>query len=181
MSLSQMGALPWKVILAGMLVTAALSGCQTSTPPPSALGEWKAPAQLLRNEVAGRIPADAVRELPDSVDASANCGDGGLKRYWRSKQLIFINPESAGRVAEIFESTVASLRDQGWEGDATDPSPTEHEVKLVKDKVDLIIDLKATEADDDGMRGAFELAVTGPCVMTDGPESDEVKRLEGRN
>lgn len=175
-----MGALPLSVVLATLVIGATLTGCATSS-ELSLLGESKAPAQLLRNEVASRIPAEAVRELADSVDASANCGDGGLKRYWRSKQLIFINRENADRVAEIFETTVESLREQGWEGELTDPSPTVHEMTLAKEKVDLTIELRATEADDDGLQGTLELVVAGPCVKTDGPDSEDVKQLEGRS
>lgn len=175
----QMGALPYRALAVALMV-ATLSGCSApSTLSP--LAESKAPAQLLRNEIAGRIPADVVRELPDSVDASSNCGDGGLKRYWRSKQSIFINRENAERVAEIFDETVASLRDQGWEGEVSSPSPTVHEVKLAKKKVDLTIEFQGNEADADGLRGTLELAVTGPCVMTEGPDSADVKQLEHRS
>ena len=36
------------------------------------------------------------------------------------------------------------------------------------------------DPDGDGLGAMIGVTVSGPCVKTDGPESDEVKKLEGR-
>lgn len=161
------------------VVVAALAGCASNG--ASSLGASKAPAQLLRNEVAGRIPTGAVSELADSVDTSEECGGDGAMRFWRSSQLVFINSDNAARVGELFDSLLVSLEKQGWTGSVSAPTPSVHAVFLSSETIDSKIEIRATEADEWGKGGTFELAVTGPCVETSGADSDEVKELEGRN
>jgi len=169
-----------RAVVIASVIAVAVTGC-AGAPEVSALGASKAPAQLLRNEVASRIPTEAVRELADSVDTSEECGGDGTQRFWRSSQLVFINKENADRVSTMFDDLLASLQDQGWTGNVSTPTPKVHAVFLDSKTTDAKIEIRATEADQFGKGGTFELAVTGPCVDTAGADSDDVKELEGRN
>ena len=170
-----------RTLFAAVIVTVVLAGCgsgSSSTP----LGDTKAPAQLLRNEVASRIPADVVEKLADSEDASEGCSTDGSKRSWRSSQLMYVLPDKAGRVLTILDGVTASLSEQGWGGETSQPSSKIHDVKLTSTKIESVIRIRVVEASDDAGNGAtIELSVNGPCVQTDGADSDEVKRLEGRD
>ena len=171
-----------RALIAGIIVVGSLAGCGSGTSASSLLGDTKAPAQLLRNEVASRVPQEVIESLADSVDASEGCGKDGMMRAWRSTQLMFITPAKAGRLLTVVDGMVASLSEQGWAAESTQPSSKVHEERLTSSRIESVIRLRAVEASDDEGHGAtIELSVTGPCVMTDGPDSDEVKRLEGRD
>lgn len=167
--------------IAGAIVVATLAGCGSGS-SATLLGDTKAPAQLLRNEVAGRVPTDVIESLSDSEDVSVGCGQDGVMRSWQSTQLMFITPEKAGRILTVLDGVVASLAAQGWTSEPSTPSSKIREDNLTSKTIDSVIHLRAVEASDDEGNGAtFELSVNGPCVHTDGADSDEVKRLEGRD
>jgi hypothetical protein len=168
-------------VFAVALVPVLLAGCGTGS-SATALGDTKAPAQLLRNEIAGRVPAEIIEKLADSEDESEGCGQDGVMRSWRSTQLMFVAPAESGRLLTVLDGVVASLEEQGWTSEPSQPSSKIHEDRLTSKTINSIIHLRAVEASDDEGNGAtFELTVNGQCVMTDGPDSDEVKRLEGRD
>ena len=170
-----------RALFAGIIVAGLLAGCGSGS-SASALGDTKAPAQLLRNEVASRVPQEIIESLADSEDVSEGCGKDGIMRAWRSTQLMFIVPDKAGRLLTVLDGMVASLSEQGWGAESSQPSSKIHEVRLTSSRIDSVIRLRAVEASDDEGNGAtIELSVNGPCVETEGPDSDEVKRLEGRD
>jgi hypothetical protein len=167
--------------LAVVLAPVLLAGCGTGS-TATALGDTKAPAQLLRNEIAGRVPADVIESLADSEDESEGCGQDGVMRSWRSTQLMFVAPTESGRLLTVLDGLVASLAAQGWASEPSQPSSKIHEDRLTSSTIDSVIHLRAVEASDDEGNGAtLELTVNGACVKTDGEDSDEVMRLEGRN
>jgi hypothetical protein len=163
------------------VVPLLLAGCGDDV-GATALADTKAPAQLLRNEIAGRVPAKTIDKLGEADDASVACSADGTMRSWRSSQLMFIAPASAGRIETVLTGLVHSLQDQGWNATESDASSNIHEAKLKSASKTATILLTATAASDDEGNGAtMEVAVTGPCVQTDGADSDAVKRLEGRD
>jgi hypothetical protein len=166
--------------IVAVLIPTLLAGCGSDA-NQTALADTKAPAQLLRNEIASRVPPAVVEKLADSEDSSEGCGQDGVMRSWRSTQMMFVEPQSAWRISTVLEDVTTSLADQGWTSKLSDASSNIHEVRLTSDSNESVIHLTAVEAsDEDGNGATMEVTVNGPCVATDGPDSDEVKHLEGR-
>ncbi len=167
--------------LVAVLVPTLLAGCGGSDVDASALANTKAPAQLLRNSVASRVPKTDVQKLGEADDLSVGCGDNGVMRSWRSSQLMFIQPVQAYKIRQLLLDLTGVLAVEGWKSVEDTPSGNIHEAKLTSTKTSSTILLTATgAADDQGNGASMEIVVTGPCVKTDGPNSDEVKHLENR-
>ncbi|CAN5342266.1 hypothetical protein BH11ACT2_BH11ACT2_11020 [soil metagenome] len=169
------------VSLVAALVPALLAGCASSNVDTSALADTKGPAQLLRNSVSSRVPKADVMKLGEADDKSVGCGQNGIMRSWLSSQLIFVQPENAYKIKSILTDVVSSLKLQGWTPSLADASSNIHQATLKSTKTSATILVTATEASDEKGNGAtMEVDVTGPCVKTGGPDSDEVKHLENR-
>jgi len=165
------------VVISGLL----LAGCSSSEPSGPTLASTKPSAQLLRNEIAGRVPPAVVDKLGETKDSSVTCGDGGMRRAWRSSILIFVEPKSAWRLGTVSGEIVSSLENDGWTPSESKPSKTITQTTLEKAGTTAVINLITTDAVDGKGNGAtYSIAADGPCVLTDGPDSDEVKQLEGR-
>jgi len=168
-------------ILVALVPALILSGCGESTPTGPTLSSTKGPAQLLRNEVADRVPPAAVDQIADPIDASVACGDNGMKRAWRSSVLMFVAPDAAWRITSIADDLSGSLGEQGWKASTNESSPSISQVTLKNAATNAVINLTVTQpVDEDGNGATLAIAADGPCVVTDGPDSDEVKKLEGR-
>jgi hypothetical protein len=169
------------IAVVAALVPVLLAGCGGSDVDASALADTKAPAQLLRNSVSGRVPKADVLKLGAADDKSVGCGQNGIMRSWLSSQLMFIQPDNSYKIKSILTDVVSSLKLQGWAPELSDASSNIHQAKLKSTKTSSTILITATEASDSKGNGAtMEVDVTGPCVQTDGPDSDEVKHLENR-
>jgi hypothetical protein len=174
-----------RIIAAGvvsLVLGSVLAGCAGSAQSSIKLVDTKPPTQLLRNELTSRIPAGTIDSLGATDDASVACGQDGFKRSWRASQLLFVAPAAAATVTDDLAALVDSLTAEGWTPEESKASSKITESRLTSAKTTSVILLTATEASDDEGNGAtLEVAVTGPCVLTDGPESQEVKHLEGRS
>jgi hypothetical protein len=161
------------------LVLVALSACESGS-SATALGDTKAPAQLLRNEVASRFPADLIAGYDESNDGSEACGKDGVMRSWHSSQLMSVADDGASGLGAAVDDVVASLVKQGWKSTSSSPSTKMHDTRLTNETIASVIRLRATDAASSGDAGAsIEISVNGQCVETDGPNSDEVIRLGG--
>jgi len=158
-----------------------LGGCAEAAPTGPTLSTTKGPAQLLRNEVADRVPPATVDQIADPIDESIACGDNGNKRAWRSSVLMFVAPDAAWRIESIAEDLSTSLVEQGWAATVNESSPSIAQTTLKNAATNAVINLTVTQpVDEDGNGATLAIAADGPCVVTDGPDSDEVKKLEGR-
>lgn len=167
--------------LVAAVLSVALAGC-ASADQGVTLADTKGPAQLLRNSIAQTVPADVIQSQGETNDVSEGCGDGGIKRSWRSSVLLFIQPSAADQTEALLGTIGDALDDDGWTGKESSPSSNIHELRLTSSKTSSVIRLTATDASDDEGNGAtMQIAVNGPCVVTDGPDSDEVKHLEDRD
>jgi len=145
------------------------------------LSSTKAPAQLLRNEVASRVPPAIVESLGDTEDSSVGCGNDGMRRSWRSSVLMFVEPGSAWRIEAVADDVVKSLTDEAWTAKVNNDSATITQTTLKNPKTNAVISLQTTKpVDEKGNGSTLAISADGPCVDTDGPDSDEVKKLEGR-
>ena len=146
------------------------------------LAESKSPVQLLRNEAAGRLPRIVMNSAVETADVSEPCLDpaddpAGLARSWRSTTTIIVTNSRAASIHEATTALTTSFTDQGWESSA-DSEPGVRSV-LTSGDSDAVITITATDRSGDD-EAAISIDVTGACVLTAGPESQEVLALEGR-
>jgi len=171
---------------AALVVVLALSACATAQPGSLAtekladatLVETKSTVQLIRNEAASRVPDIVVNDLAETSDMSAACRStdidpDGFARHWLSSATIDLTNSQAARVATIATDLVASFADQGWTAEVSDDATLlTQDVSLVELSI-TAVEKTATE------HAHIAITSTGPCVLTAGPESDEVLKLEG--
>lgn len=174
------------VLAAGVVGLLALSGCASSPSSSSGvtLAVEKSSIQLLRNEAAGRIPVGIVEQLVQPTDQSASCkpvadDPDGLWRTWNSGVLVLIKFGAQKSPDELLTDVVTSFTDQGWQVGTADSAEV---TRLEKPTSFATIDMYAVAPDTrNRVGGQIQVDVTGPCVLTAGPDSAEVRTLEGKN
>lgn len=188
--------------LAGMVLAAlaigGLSACASPTStvpgdyPNVSLTDTKSPAQLLRNEAANRIPADAIDQIIESEDISVAClaeqdDPEGTIRSWHSTADVLI--KDGNDVKQLTKDLAASFEEQGWTsrnlgGNVNVVSKLlESDTSLASIQVSGFepnSDQGTTGLEDDVEQLTVQVQVHGPCVRTGGPDSEEVRGLEGR-
>ena len=174
-----------------LLITAVLlTGCASSAPgtadtgdyPDVSLAESKSPVQLLRNSAATRISPEAIESVADTVDESRACLSAaedpkGTVRYWVSGADISIVRWHAWRVDEIAKILVGSFIDDGWRTSVVDGDNGGKATLLELNSSPATIKVEAVGTEDDSA-ATIHITTSGPCVKTDGAESDEVKALQ---
>ncbi len=182
--MSTVGFLRSTLVSAAVLVT--LAGCASGSTSAdvqgaSTLATTKPSVQLLRNEVVTRIATPLVEGGTKQEDASIACkltsdDPDGLERSWQSSMIVVIKPEVTRDVHVTEDVLVASFRGNGWTVVAdTDPD----RVELTRGDPATTIEIVAAAASDNGATPAqISVTVTGPCVLTAGATSKEVKDLE---
>lgn len=160
-----------------LLLVVALTGCVQSSQAPR-LVETKAVVQLLRNEAWYRLPDVMIKGDVETEDVSTGCiGDQeGRLRAWKSSTIALINNSFAPRAIGVADTLAATFANQGWtpvrtevDGDVTTVLQRTNAVAVIT--IDAVS--KTTEH-----RASVRITVTGPCVVTDGPQSEEVRMLE---
>lgn len=165
-------------ILVPVLLVLVLAGCSTDD-GRLRLVETKSPVQLLRNEAWLRLPEVMVKGDYETLDTSMPCDDAGRERSWLSRTTALINNSFAPRTAGVAEELVDSFSEQGWSTTvAAGAGSTEY--TLEKEGSPAMISVLAVEKTKDH-RATIAITITGPCVVTDGADSDEVLALEGRS
>ena len=163
-------------VVAAAAIVLSLAACSEEKTGLT-LAETKSPVQLLRNEAASRVPAGLVAEVENSSDASVNCrteetDPEGLQRSWKSSVRIVLAPDAD--LDLVLSKFYVSFREDGWE-QGTYGSDTI--VEFTRDGSIADIHISVKDAKDDAP-AELQVQVSGPCVMTDGESSDEVKKLE---
>ena len=178
--------MPRKLALySAALVLLALTGCASPAAESSAfdelgdltLVESKAPTQFLRNEAASRVPTVVVQDVAETTDASVAClgaavDPDGLARQWNSTAVFLVTNSQGARVVTVTDGLATSFVDQGWSSQQVDGSTV-----LTSATSPVVMRLAAVPKAT-GMHAQILITTTGPCVVTDGPESDEVTGLE---
>lgn len=159
----------------------AVGGCSTSGSDVVTLAETKSPAQLLRNEVANRVPAETIAGDAEQSDKSESCDSDGLVRSWRSSAEFALVSTASDEVERITSELVETFVDQGWAASTREASSRLFEHRLTSDTSSADVRITGNAGDDGGEGASLLIVVNGPCVHTDGPDSDEVKELEGRS
>ena len=169
-------------IAAAVSVVLLLSGCADGGASAGAtLTETKGPTQLLRNEASSRIPSGSIDEIAGEEDISVSCktkkeDPDGLYRSWQSSLLASIDADAAWRVAQIGKDVADSFIADGWYVSGTkDGADT---TTLTRPGAISKLAFTVTEGDADGVGASLHIDATGPCVLTEGPDSSEVTKLE---
>ena len=176
---------------AGIVVLVALAGCadgETSAPRAASdvtLAQSKSYAQLLRNEASSRLPPIVLKEVARSTDVSVACDDAdddphGLVRSWTSSTDILITNSTASRIQEVADDLIESFVAQGWAADTESASTETLTVTGLSSKASLASIEIATASKSEGQAPSIRITATGVCALTDGPESDEVTKLENQ-
>lgn len=166
-----------------LAVVTTLAACSSDDGSIS-LADTKAPTQLLRNDAAGRVPADAVLTVGEKSDGSEGCAldddPDGLMRKWHSSLVLEIASGSAATIDAISADLSASYVDEGWDeflSEGTDSST--RTLKKNGSRSQLVITTTG-DPDGDGLAATIAIDVFGQCVKTGGPDSDEVTQLGTR-
>lgn len=163
-------------LLAVLLVALALAGC-SSAPDTLTLVETKSPVQLLRNEAWYRLPEVMIKSDNETTDESQACDDDGAMRNWRSSTVALVTNSQAPRVVLAGDNLAASFVEQGWEAARSEEGAVVLTV-LTKQASVATIEIEAVEKTE-AHRASIRITASGPCVMTAGADSDEVRTLEG--
>lgn len=192
------GALSALLVISSLALTGCGQGATAAAIdgdfPDMSLTESKAPVQLLRNEAAGRIPTAVIANIEEALDESVAClGEAddpdGLIRSWHSSAIVTMEPGSAWRVESVVDKLIASFVDQDWFARSLGETADFRSSLLTSKKSPVEIQVIGQRPDEDQTSTSttenvddvtIEVQVHGPCVRTDGPESDEVLKLEGR-
>jgi hypothetical protein len=170
------------------------SGAATDDASDLTLAASKSPVQLLRNDAAGRVPPAIVDEVEVVEDVSVACLDLeedplGLSRSWNSTAVVTIQETAEAQIRSVIDELVASYVEQGWVASEQAGTLTAKTIRLRSDTTfaeilvssvlpEIINEESATEDSDRVAR--VQIKVEGPCVVTDGTGSDEVRKVEGR-
>lgn len=166
-------------MLIPLLLVAILSGCTSTDDGALRLVDTKSPVQLLRNEAWFRLPDVMVKGDSETTDQSQSCDESGVERSWLSRTTALINNSFAPRTAGVAQELVDSFSEQGWDTATTTESGVT-EYTLEKAGSIAVISVVATEKTADA-RASISISITGPCVVTGGADSEEVRMLEGRS
>ena len=168
--------------IAALALLTLLSACASPASDQSdlTLRETKSVVQLLRNEVASRIPADVIAGAGGTTDFSITCGIAandpkGYTRYWSSRIDVSLTEESSP--LETFDALSESFKSQGWtiENYKLGDAPRAQQLTGGSSIASISLSLF------DGTETAtplIRIEAHGPCVKTAGAKSDEVKNLE---
>ncbi|TBN57761.1 hypothetical protein EYE40_10380 [Glaciihabitans arcticus] len=143
------------------------------------LAQSKSPVQLLRNEAASRLPSIVLLDVAETTDTSVSCSDAdadpdGRARSWTSGLTVHVANSRAASVPNVVSDLTDSFLEQDW----TVSEEGEGSVVLANAGSAVVIEL-ATAAREGNENATIRITTSGPCVLTDGAESDEVKALEG--
>ena len=176
------------------VVVLGLTGCSPATSSGLSLADTKSPVQLLRNEAASRIPPAAIESVGETEDLSVRCkteseDPEGLRRSWHSNVEVTIDRASTWRVDAIVDQVGQSFADQGWDVEPLAAHPRTHALELTREGATSEIRVSAHRPDPDSEPLASDLTdpvtisleLHGPCVDTDGENSDAVRKLEAQD
>ena len=179
--------------------TLALSACGSDVGagvagefPDLTLAETKSPVQLLRNDAAGRLPPAVIDNIEETADTSVACLEEeddptGIVRSWHSTAIVTVQAGSVWRIDDIVDKLVESYVDQDWLARSLGQSADFRSSLLTSEKSLAEITIIGQRPDEDQSATStaevvedvtIEIQVHGPCVRTDGADSDEILNLE---
>ena len=174
--------------LSGCGASAGSENARAGEYPDLTLAESKAPAQLLRNTAVTRIPTDVVLNVGTDTDGSIAClseaedPDGTIRR-WDSSVDVNLKLVEAKDGDGIVAEVIKTFTDDGWMSQAITGSTANNQAFLLTNGTSSAasvstsqIRIEAIIAGDKGS-GYIHIDSMGPCVVTEGANSSEVKDL----
>ena len=171
-----------------------LTGCSSPASTGPSLADTKSPVQLLRNEAASRIPPAVIESVSDTEDLSVSCRSEsedpeGLRRSWHSNVEVTLERGSAWRVDQVVDEVGQSFVDQGWVMTPLKARERTHAIELTREGSTSEIRVSSHRPDPDAEPLASDLTdpitisleLHGPCVDTEGADSDAVRKLEAQD
>jgi len=167
------------IAAAALAAVLLLTGCATQ---PTASGgltllDTKSPVQLMRNEAADRLDPAVFDDVRKTADASFPCvtedgNEGGFVRQWKSSTDLGLiaDADEVAAAAQIVESLIG----QGWTVVGSDEESAVELTVLTNPESLATIEVAAA---DESTSSLVRITATGPCVMTEGPDSAEVTSL----
>ena len=156
--------------------------------PSISLAESKAPAQLLRNTAVTRIAPDVILNVGTDTDGSIAClseekDPEGTIRRWDSTVDVNLKLTEAKNAEAIVAAVIKSYTDEGWMAQAITGSKATSQAHLLTNGTASAssvstsqIRIEAVVAGDQGS-AYIRIDSMGPCVVTEGADSAEVKDL----
>jgi hypothetical protein len=183
-------------VLVGATLMSSLSACggaATSNVPAGdypaiSLADTKTPAQLLRNTAVTRIPSDVILTVATQTDGSVAClsedeDPNGYIRYWDSTVDVNLRLPEAPNTQAIVDAVLKSFTDEGWMSQQITGSAADRQAHLLTKGADQTesvslaqIRMEAIVANDKAS-SYIHIESRGPCVITGGKDSEEVKEL----
>ena len=165
-----------------LALACTLSACAGQDTAGASLVETKSPVQFLRNEAASRLIDGTDDSVEKQEDFSAACKPESedpkeLYRSWRSTLLASVPPDSAVGVDQFVGALATSFAEDGWVLKESHDGDSSAKVSTMT-KSGSVANLKFTSTEDTGSGASMLIEASGPCVLTDGPDSDEVLALE---
>ena len=167
-------------LLAGCASPTSTSGSPDDEYPDLSLAETKSNVQLLRNSAESRIAAEVIDSRAET-DASVAClsaadDPDGTVRRWLSSTEVKLVRWHAWRVDAVADILIDTFVAQSWSTTDVEGQHTDAATLLTSGKALGEIQVEAAGTEDNSA-AAIYITVTGPCVRTDGADSDEVADL----
>ena len=158
-----------------------LSACSSAATGGELLAT-KSPTQLLRNEAANRLISGTDDNVGAQEDFSAPCKSEaedpeGLYRSWHSTLLAEVPEDRAIGVDQFVGALATSFAEDGWVFNEEHVGSAGKITTMTRS--DSIVTLAFTAQEGEGEGATVLIEASGPCVLTGGPNSDEVKDLVG--
>lgn len=156
-----------------MSLALGTTACAAQSTTGATLADTKSPVQLLRNESILRLPSTDVGTVV-STDESAGCDGDESVRRWNSTATITLS-EAASQDPDAAIATLAtSFEEDGWVVSPGNEREDDEQAVLTSGTSAAEIRLIAHA----GVPATVTIEAAGPCVQTDGPDSEEVTKLE---
>lgn len=176
------------VVIGGMAVT-VLAGCGetgNTAHNGATLSTTKSSVQLLRNEAASRVLPDVIGEIVETDDTSVACESesvdpDGISRSWRSSVVLSIHPDSAWRVLPLGQELADSFTGDGWTASRALSESVPNAILQSETSVttiEIAVGAAGATAEEPA---TISIVSTGPCVDTDGADSDEIRKLDNED
>jgi len=168
-------------LTAAMTLALVLAGCADTAPAGPTLVTTKSSTQLLAGEAVSRLSAFLNSSGKTYEDLSEACGDEaadpeGLQRLWRSSATVTLKKGVTLTSEDVIDTLATTFVNDGWVNQNTSKTDS---LQLSNGKSKSTLRFTALPAVE-GSTGSLLIEARGACVTTDGPDSDEVMKLENR-
>ena len=120
--------------------------------------------------------------MTNTEDESLPCEKDPKIRAWNSGVTVAFDDAHQDMTKPTAQAIINGFKEKGWTPEIENYTDG-LSVRLSKPGSVSVIHVQSVPADASGKGHGAQvvIVVTGPCVQTDGPDSPEVKTLEGRS